>query len=527
VGAAAFLVSKLLQIPLQGLVDAQLAERSTFLQLGITLSFAPLFEELARYATFGWILKKARSYREGVFVGLGHGGFEAMAIGVLVLVTVSQVVDVPEGTAEALYARDIRDAPFWIYLLACLERPSAMIFHCGASLLVMEVFRSGRMRYLLYAMGLHYLLNAVGIIMAQNYGVAAAECAIVLVALIPLVIVMAAHQRDRAQRALSPIVGESPDAEMALSCRGLTRAFGDIVAFEDVTLDIPKGELFALLGPNGAGKTTLVRTLAALMPPTAGRAAVAGHNLGEGDDAIRAAVGVLTEVPGLYENLSAEANLRLFGQLEGVGEPALSSRIETLLTGFDLWERRSDHVGTFSKGMRQKVSIARAMIHEPPVLFLDEPTSGLDPSAARDLRELISDLRAQGHTIFLTTHRLEEAEQLADRVAIIRRKLLVVESVETLKRSLKGQQVSIHALNASPEWVEPLEAMSGVANVTLQDHVFTATVGELDAHVPMLVAKLASLGAEVRAVSDAEDSLEEVYLQMVAEDAAVADGGVG
>jgi len=159
------------------------------------------------------------------------------------------------------------------------------------------------------------------------------------------------------------------------------------------------------------------------------------------------------------------------------------------------------------------------------VLFLDEPTSGLDPSAARDLRALISDLRERGHTIFLTTHRLEEAEQLADRVGIIRQKLLVVESVETLKKSLKGQQVSIKVMNASPEWVQQLESISGVANVTLKEGVFTATVEQLDSHVPTLVATLASLGAKIRAVADAEDSLEEVYLQMLSEDAAAAEGG--
>lgn len=197
--------------------------------------------------------------------------------------------------------------------------------------------------------------------------------------------------------------------------RGLGKDFGAVRAVEGLDLEIPAGEVFGLLGPNGAGKTTTIRMLSALIAPSAGEAWVLGHRLGEADDQIRQKVGILTETPGLYEQLSAERNLEFFAQLYDVADVA--GQVERYLRMLGLWGRRKEAVGTFSKGMRQKLAIARALLHQPEVLFLDEPTSGLDPEAAHLVREFISDLGEEGRTIVLCTHNLNEADRLCDRVA--------------------------------------------------------------------------------------------------------------
>ena len=205
---------------------------------------------------------------------------------------------------------------------------------------------------------------------------------------------------------------------MALSVRGLSKRFGDRVAFDDVSFDIGSGEVFGFLGPNGAGKTTTVRTLSTLIAPTSGSATVAGIPLTpENGVEIRRRIAVMPESPGLYLRLSVAENLECFADLYEVPDPA--DRIDQALRAVNLTERAHDPCGTLSKGLRQRVALARALLSDPQVLFLDEPTSGLDPVAARDVHDLIAALGRGGTTIFLTTHRLEEAERLCDRVAIL------------------------------------------------------------------------------------------------------------
>src|SRR5579883_2053292 len=195
----------------------------------------------------------------------------------------------------------------------------------------------------------------------------------------------------------------------AIEITKLTRVFGERIAVQDLSLVIPAGSVFGFLGPNGAGKTTTVRMLAALIGPTSGSARVAGYTVGRENEAIRRSVGILTETPGLYERLSARQNLLFFARLYGLNGRKAEEQVERYLRLLSLWERRNDRVGGFSKGMRQKLAIARALLHEPAVVFLDEPTSGLDPEAARMVHQFIKDLRAEGRTIFLTTHNLHEA----------------------------------------------------------------------------------------------------------------------
>ena len=241
----------------------------------------------------------------------------------------------------------------------------------------------------------------------------------------------------------------APDPVM-LHATGLGRRFGDLWAIRGMDLDVLRGEVLGLLGPNGAGKTTTVRVLTALIAPSEGHASVDGLDVVEQPEAVRARVGILTETPGLYDKLSAAANLEFFGRLYGLDAATRAARIERYLRLFSLWERRDDVAGTFSKGMKQKLAIARALLHEPAVVFLDEPTAALDPEAAWIVREAIEALRRSGRTIVLATHNLDEADRLCDRVAFVRGGLLRIDSPAGLRGALGGHGVEI-GLAVRPE----------------------------------------------------------------------------
>ena len=203
-----------------------------------------------------------------------------------------------------------------------------------------------------------------------------------------------------------------------IQTENLSKTFDSFTAVDRLTLDIAEGEVFGFLGPNGAGKTTTVRMLTSLIAPTSGSALVAGHRVGQDDQSIRRNVGILTETPGLYDRLSAERNLRIYAALYEVKN--VTGQVEKYLRLLGLWERRHDAAGTFSKGMKQKLAIARALLHEPRVLFLDEPTAGLDPEASRLVRDFIAELKKEGRTIFLCTHNLDEADKLCDRIGVFK-----------------------------------------------------------------------------------------------------------
>ncbi len=307
-----------------------------------------------------------------------------------------------------------------------------------------------------------------------------------------------------------------------ISTRGLTRAFNGVPVVEDVTFDVPAGTLFALLGPNGAGKTTTVRMLMGLIGPSAGGATVAGYRIGGGADAgrlLRRACGLLTEAPGFYERMSAGDNLRFFGRLYGLPERTLRAQIEHFLRLLELWDRRDDAVGTFSKGMKQRLAIIRALFHDPKVVFLDEPTAGLDPEAALEVRELIARLKTEGRTIVVCTHNLDEAERLADAVGILRRRLLVCDSLQRLRAGPAGDgSLTVQCTLSGPVADHALALRSGppaprVRDVRAADA--TLTVRCLPDEVPLLVAWLVGRGAAIREVHAAADSLESIYLRAV------------
>jgi ABC-2 type transport system ATP-binding protein len=298
---------------------------------------------------------------------------------------------------------------------------------------------------------------------------------------------------------------------------GLTKIFGEppraITAVDRLSLDVAEGEVFGFLGPNGAGKTTTVRMLTCLIAPSAGRATINGLEVGRDSQAIRGRLGLLTETPGMYDRLSAEKNLSLFARLYGV--PDVAGQVEKYLRLLGLWERRRDEAGSFSKGMRQKLAIARALLHEPPLLFLDEPTSGLDPEAAKLVRDFVAQLRTAGRTIVLCTHNLDEADRLCDRIGIFRTRLITVDTPANLRRRLYGRRVVFHLRQAGADLAEVARGLPFVKDVEVVDNKLVVGLDDPEAENPVLVRRLVEAGAEVQFVGELRHSLEDVYLRLL------------
>ena len=300
----------------------------------------------------------------------------------------------------------------------------------------------------------------------------------------------------------------------------LTKRFDKLLAVDDLTLHVERGEVFGFLGPNGAGKTTTMRMLAALIAPTSGAAWINGKQVGVDDEAVRASIGLLTETPGLYPRLSAEDNLGFFARLHGVTNVA--GQVQKYLTLLGLWERRRDPVGGFSKGMQQKLAIARALLHEPPVLFLDEPTSALDPEASRVVREFIETLKGEGRTIFICTHNLDEADRLCDRVAVIKQRLIRVDAPETLRRGLYGRSVVVRLRETTPQMLATVRALPFVAEVTRIADGLRVALDDPETHNPALIQALVAAGAAIQFVERESHSLEQVYFDLLRESEATA-----
>jgi ABC-2 type transport system ATP-binding protein len=276
---------------------------------------------------------------------------------------------------------------------------------------------------------------------------------------------------------------------------------------------VEEGEVFGFLGPNGAGKTTTVRMLTSLIGPTSGSATVAGYVVGKQDTDIRRTVGVLTETPGMYDNLSADYNLRIFAELQEVRD--VTGQVEKYLKMLGLWERRFDAAGTFSKGMKQKLAIARALLHEPRLLFLDEPTAALDPEAAHLVRDFIAELKKEGRTIFLCTHNLDEADRLCDRIGVFKTHLLVVDTPTKLRASLFGRKVVFHLRLADEGMARSVQELSFVRDVKVVENKIIVTLEDPESHNPDILRLLVKAGADIQFVGELRHSLEDVYLQLV------------
>ena len=308
----------------------------------------------------------------------------------------------------------------------------------------------------------------------------------------------------------------SAENAVALRAVGLGRRFGDRWAVRDIDFEVHRGEVLGLLGPNGAGKTTTVRLLTALIEPTEGTAAVDGLDVRTQADEVRARVGILTETPGLYDKLSARTNLDFFGRLYGLDAATRAERIEHHLRLFGLWERRDEVTGTFSKGMKQKLAIARALLHDPSVVFLDEPTAALDPEAAFIVRESIETLRKAGRTIVLATHNLDEADRLCDRIAFVRAGLVRVDSPAALRGALGARSLAIRlASSPSPDAIAALRRLDGIDGVEAADGVLRVRATDPESIAPAVVRSLVSAGGDIVEVRVDRTSLEQIYFDVM------------
>jgi ABC-2 type transport system ATP-binding protein len=306
----------------------------------------------------------------------------------------------------------------------------------------------------------------------------------------------------------------------ALSAQSLSKRFGDRVAFQDVSFEIGYGEVFGFLGPNGAGKTTTVRTLGTLIAPTSGSATVAGLPLTpENGVQIRQRIAIMPEAPGLYLRLTVAENLACFAGLYAL--PDARQRIEHALQSVNLAGRANDPCGKLSKGLRQRVSLARALLNDADVLFLDEPTSGLDPVATHEVHGLIDGLRQRGVTIFLTTHHLDEAERLCDRVALLNTSLRAIGRPGELRERLFAKTLTVSTLAPLPE---PDRVFGGLpaVNSWRQDSgeaaMYVLTVSDSTVAAPAVTRALVAAGADVLSIAESHHTLEDVYLELIAED---------
>ena len=304
-----------------------------------------------------------------------------------------------------------------------------------------------------------------------------------------------------------------------IDTENLTRKFGNLTAVNNVTLHVDEGEVFGFLGPNGAGKTTTVRMLCCLIGKTSGQARIGEYSVEKEADCmeIRKIVGFLPENVGLYDSLSAHRNLDFYGKLYEVPDQKREENIEHLLRLLGIWERREDAVGTFSKGTKQKIAIARAMIHDPQVLFLDEPTANLDPEAAKTVRDFILELKKEKRTIFLNTHNLDEAERLCDRIGILKGKLIAVDSPKNLELSLYSRKTIVHLEKASDAVLAAVQKFDTVKNVKVSDNKLILDMDNPEKDNPEVVRAIVNAGGNIQYVTELRSTLEDVYLKLIRE----------
>jgi ABC-2 type transport system ATP-binding protein len=303
-----------------------------------------------------------------------------------------------------------------------------------------------------------------------------------------------------------------------ISAQRLTRRFGSRTAVNDVTFEVARSEIVALLGPNGAGKTTTLRMLAGLIAPTSGSIAIDGVQLTRATGAaIRTRIGLLTETPGLWDRLTIRENLRIYGRLYGLAD--VDRRIARALDLFALSDRASTRTAELSKGMRQKVALARTLLHEPVVLLLDEPTSGLDPEVTRSVRVLLEERRAAGCSIIVSTHNLDEAERLADRVAVLHERLVAIDRPAVLRRRLTTGRLIVRVAGDPSSLVAAVRAIVGPgADVAVEGEALTLQLAHPDRETPALVAALVAAGAQILEVRAEMPALEDVYLHLMSAD---------
>ena len=301
-----------------------------------------------------------------------------------------------------------------------------------------------------------------------------------------------------------------------IEAHALTRRFDGTTAVDDVSFEVGEGEVLGFLGPNGAGKTTTIRMLAGIIAPTSGYAVIGGQRTDGDVAALHEVIGLLTETPGFYEKLTARRNLEFYAGFYPHIDPA--AQVDKYLEMMGLAERANSRVATFSKGMKQRLALARALLHEPKVVFLDEPTAGLDPEAAHGVREMVRDLSREGRTVFLSTHNLAEAEELCRRIAVVKTRLLAIDTPANLRQGLFRRQVIVQLAAPPAGLVDELAKLPFVRSARADGTRLLIQLSDPERDRPELVRRIVTLGGQVMSVSEEAHSLEDVYLSLVHED---------
>jgi ABC-2 type transport system ATP-binding protein len=303
-----------------------------------------------------------------------------------------------------------------------------------------------------------------------------------------------------------------------IEVKNLTKKFGDITAVDGLTFHVDQGEIFGLLGPNGAGKTTTIRMLSCLISKTSGEAQIAGYRIGNGADslAIRKLIGLVPDNVGLYEELSAYENLDYFGKLYECPEPQRKEKIAYFLKMMDLWEKRDQPVSDFSKGMKQKVAIARALVHDPQLLIFDEPTANLDPESSKMVREFILTLKKDGKTVFLNTHNLDEAQRICDRIGILKTKLLVVNTPEQLEKTTWGNRTVIQVEQINDQILAAVRKLNP-KDLGVEENKIIMVLADPQKENPDFVQQIVSAGGRIQYVTQLNPGLEETYIKVIQE----------
>jgi ABC-2 type transport system ATP-binding protein len=303
-----------------------------------------------------------------------------------------------------------------------------------------------------------------------------------------------------------------------IEVKNLTKKFGEVTAVDDLSFEVTEGEIFGLLGPNGAGKTTAIRMLCCLISKTSGEAWITGYQIGNPADslAIRKLIGLVPDNIGLYEELSAYENLDYYGKLYECTEGERKEKIEYFLKMMNLWEKRDLPISEFSKGMKQKVGIARALIHDPKLLFFDEPTANLDPESARVVRDIILQLKKDGKTIFINTHNLDEAQRICDRIGILKTKLLTVNTPEQLEKTVWGSRTMIQVEVITDPILAAVRSLNP-KDLSVEENRITLTLADPQKENPDLVQAIVSAGGRIQYVTQLNPGLEETYLKVMEE----------
>jgi ABC-2 type transport system ATP-binding protein len=305
-----------------------------------------------------------------------------------------------------------------------------------------------------------------------------------------------------------------------IETENLTKKFGDLTAVDGVSLRVNDGEVFGFLGPNGAGKTTTVRMLCCLISKTSGNARISGYNIGNKRDSlkIRKIIGLVPDNVGLTEHLTAYDNLDIYGKIYDCSDAQRKESIKRFLDMLGLWDKRNVLAGAFSKGMKQKLAIARALIHDPEVLFMDEPTANLDPEAAKTVRDFILELKKEKKTIFLNTHNLDEAQRICDKIAILNTKLRVMGTPDYLEKAVKERKTVITLEQTNGKILNALSKLS-LKNLEHQNHTLSFDAADPDSENWKVVEAIVLAGGHVTTVDVVGSTLEDVYLKLVRESA--------